>query len=324
MLVRALIAALALWVLFPHAAAASEPPAVPAITPVQPVKQTPAVDDKTDLPSKPSIVEVLSITREIDDADANQIADRVKKINENPRIKAVLLELDSPGGGVLPSQHIYEELSKIKVPVVAWCDSECASGAMYVAMAPSVKYIAVREGAISGSIGVIMRMMRYDRLLDWAKVDAQTFKSGALKDAGAPTHAATQEEKDYLQGIVAELANRFYGLVAKARGDKIKDWDRIKRAEIFFGHDGVDAGLVDEVMTRDQAIKKAKALSGAATIYTREEMKDMAKAADSSTDESAPSIKPTFGGSLSKYLGELDDLMQGQRVVVEYRCPIRF
>jgi len=243
---------------------------------------------------KPDILEVLSIGEVINDGTAERIARAVQGINDNKKVKAVLLLVDTPGGGVVASANVYEELGKLKVPVVAWCNSMCASGGVYVIMAPSVKYIGVRRETIGGSVGVIMNITRFNRLLDWAKIDNETYKSGSHKDFGNPTRAAEKAEREYLQSIVVELANRFYTLVETGRPNITpENWVKIKEARIFFGQQVVDVGLADKVMTLAEAHAKAKELSGSKLIFTRDEITKMSEAATSGAHYLAP-VKPSF------------------------------
>lgn len=279
---------------------------------------------------KPNILEVLSLDGEIGDGTASQIKDQVEKINANPGVKAVLLVLNTPGGGVSASASIQGELSKLKVPVVAFCETECASGGVYAMTASSVKFIAVREDTIGGSVGVIAHMVRYNRLLkDKLSVDPETFKSGALKDSGNPTRDMTPEDRAYLQGFVDELAGRFYHLVAKSR-PKItaEQWKEIKTARIFLGPRIVEAGLADAVMTREQALAKAKELSGSKLIFTREELKKMSHMAD---DPSGYGVKAPLDGAGDSVLKDLHfvvdtlrEMKAGQSITFEYRSPYRF
>lgn len=272
--------------------------------------------------SRPDIMEIVTLSGIVSDGMADQVTKQVAEINENPRVKGVLLVVDSPGGGVLASAVIYEELSKLKVPVVGFCENICASGGMYVLMAPTVKYVGVRTSTISGSIGVIMHITRYNRLLDWAKVDNETYKSGRLKDSGNPTRGVTDEEREDLQGTVNTLAATFYGLVEKSRGAKIKNWDQIKSARIFFGADGVKAGLVDAVMSRDQAIAKVKELSGSKQIFTREELKKFGKdAADSGFSFVHEAPKVSVYGDVAWLIETLKEIHAGSNVSIEYRMP---
>jgi protease IV len=273
---------------------------------------------------KPDILEVISAEGVVDDGMAQSITKRVEEINDNKRVKAVLLVVDSPGGGVLASAVIYEELSKLKVPVVGFCQNLCASGGMYILMAPPVKYIGVRTATISGSIGVIMHISRYNRLLDWARIDSETYKSGSLKDSGNPTRPIQPGEADDLQGTVTELADSFYALVAKSRGSKItaEHWKEIKTAKIFFGESGVKVGLVDQVMSREDAEKKAKELSGSKLVFTRDEIKKLSKDGDDHSSYEAPPAKtPSMFGDVPFLIETLKEIHSGSNVTIEYRMP---
>lgn len=275
------------------------------------------------LAQKPDILEVISITGEIHSGTAEMIAGEVEKINENNKVKAVLLILDTPGGGVVASGSIYEDLGRIKAPVVVWCMSMCASGGVYAAMAKSVKYIGVRNETIGGSVGVVMQMMKFNRLLSWAMLDPKTYRSGHLKDAGNPTRAMEEAEDKYLQGIVDGLAVKFYNIVEKSR--KIKDWDAVKSARIFIGPEIVAVGLADAVATKAEVIAKAKELSGSKTIFTREELKKMSSAADGHTTYSAPPLSPkSVYGDVPWLIETAKEVMSGESVKFAYRLPYQF
>jgi signal peptide peptidase SppA len=214
------------------------------------------------------IVEVITLSGEINDDTVTTVTKQVKEFNANDRVKAVLLVVDSPGGGAIQSSDLYEELSKLTVPVVGWCHDICASGGVYALMATSVKYIGVRMSTIIGSVGVIATVKRDPD----ARVEV--YKSGKFKDAHNILHAPDAETRAYLQGINDYLASLFYGVVARGRGHKISldGWVEIKSAKIFVGAQGVTVGLADAVMSREAAIAKAKALSGSSAIFTRDEL----------------------------------------------------
>lgn len=273
---------------------------------------------------KPDILEVLEINGEIHGGMVPGIAEAVDKINDNAKVKAVLLIVDTPGGSVTASSAIYEDLSRLKVPVVVWCGSLCASGGVYVAMAPSVKWIAVRSETIGGSVGVVMQMMRFNRLLEWAKIDPKTYRSGLLKDAGNPMRAQEEAEDKYLQGIVSELAEKFYAIVAKSRGSKIKNWDEIKTARIFIGQEAVRVGLADAVATKAEVTAKAKELSGSKSIFTREELKKMSSAADGHSTYAAPAIQPNVWGDTAWLIETAKEIMGGGSVKFSYRLEHKF
>ena len=274
---------------------------------------------------KPDILEVIEINGEINAGTAANIAEHVEKINDNAKIKAVLLVLDTPGGSVTASSAIYEDLSRLKVPVIVWCQSLCASGGVYASMAPSVKWVAVRSETIGGSVGVVMQMMRFHRLLEWAKVDPKTYRSGHLKDAGNPLRPGEEAEEKYLQGIVADLAEKFYAIVAKSRGAKIKDWDAIKTARIFIGPEVVRVGLADAVATKAEVISKAKDLSGSKTIFTREELKKMSSGAHGEVSYSTPPLKIEHGlGDVPWLIEMAKEVYSGRSVKFSYRLEHQF
>lgn len=189
---------------------------------------------------------------------------------------------------------------------------------MYILMAPTVKYIGVRSQTISGSIGVIMTVTRYGRLLEWAKIDSETYKSGSKKDYGNPSRAPEVGEKEALQKEIDGLALEFYGVVGKARKLTEAQWQDVKSARIFFGASGVRAGLVDAVMTKEDALKKAKELSGSKLIFTREELRKMTRDAERTTNQIEA---PTWESEFRWMLGALREMRAGQTIRIEYRAP---
>lgn len=277
-------------------------------------------------PAKPDIIEVIDISGEIDANTATVIAATVEKINETPKVKGVLLVVNSPGGGASASAVIYQELAKIKVPVVGFCEYLCASGGVYALMAPSVKYIGVRDEAIGGSVGVIGQITRFNRLLEWAKVDNETFKSGPLKDAGNPTRAGTPEDTKYIQSIIDTLATKFYAVVVKARPKA--SMDEIKTARIFIGADIVRVGLADAVMTRDQALTKLKELSKSKNAFTRDELRKLTKDASEAASMSGAGVvirnEASWLDHASTLMGLLKEIHSGESVKFAYRMPYSF
>ncbi len=274
---------------------------------------------------KPDIIEVMELRGEINRATAEAMKTQVEKINENPKIKAVVLVVDTPGGGATASAMIYGALGKLKVPVVGYCEYVCASGGMYALMAPSVKFIAVGDETIAGSIGVIAHLTRYYRLLDWAKLDVETYKSGEAKDYGNPTRAVTESEKKSFQRLVDDLAQKFYDVVQQARPKA--DMAAIKPAGIFIGKDAVKVGLADAVASREDAVKKAKEISGSKLAFTREELGKMSKAAQETTSYKAPSAAPEMTllmDDLHYLVDALREIRKGEAFTVEYRAPYTF
>lgn len=268
------------------------------------------------------LVEIVEISGEIGNHTVEQMARTVRAINENKRVKSVVLVLNSPGGGASASSAAYEELSKIKVPVVVWCDQVCASGAYYIAMSPAVKFLGVRTETVTGSVGVIAQVTRFNRLLEWAKVDNETYVSGSLKDASNPKRAKREDEAKYLQSIVDGLAKRFYGVVKKARN--VKNWDEVKTGRIFFGDNAVKNGLADGILDRDGAIAKAKKLAGVKTIFTREEIEKMSKEVAQGAVLKAPAVQPTMQTDIHELVELLNEVRGGKSTRFAYILPYRF
>ncbi len=151
--------------------------------------------------------------------DSKEFTDQLKEYGNRSAVKAVVLRVNSPGGGVAASQEIYEAVKKVrtegKKKVVVSMSSVGASGAYYVACAADK--IFANPGTITGSIGVIAEWYNYGELLEWAKLKSVVFKSGDLKDAGSPTRPLTEKEKAYFQSLINNMFNQFVTAVATSR-----------------------------------------------------------------------------------------------------------
>lgn len=165
---------------------------------------------------------------------------------EDKRIQAIILRIDSPGGAVGPTQEIYEEIQRIdKIkPIFASFGSIAASGGYYLGAA--TRKIWANPGTLTGSIGVIMEFMDLSKLYEFAKVSPQTIKAGRYKDAGNPARALTPEEKDMMDKLIAGVHKQFRDDIMKRRADKIKgDINELAQGQIFSGQSAMEAGLVD-------------------------------------------------------------------------------
>jgi ClpP class serine protease len=202
-------------------------------------------------------IAIITIHDVIDEEMGDAVTEAVKQINEHPaETKGVFLIVDTGGGNADDSALIYEELSKLKVPVVAWCNRSCMSGGVWAMMATSVKFSAVRSFTHGGSVGVISIYGLCD------KNCPDMFKSGIFKGTSSDKNSVRSvEEKAYLQSITDGLAAAFYNVVAKARPNITPaNWVLIKQARIFYGQAIVDIGLADAVMSREQAMAKLRSL----------------------------------------------------------------
>src|SRR5579883_55672 len=158
---------------------------------------------------------------------ADNTVDQLRKFDEDDSIKAIILHINSPGGGAAASQEIYNEVLHIrnekKKPIVASIESMGASGAYYIASGCDKIY--ANDASVVGSIGVIMEWTNYGDLLRWAKLKNVVIHDGTLKDAGDPTRDMTPEEQAYFQGLVDNMYGQFVHDVAvgrKTTDDKVR------------------------------------------------------------------------------------------------------
>jgi len=195
-------------------------------------------------------------------SDSKEFVDQLKDYGN--RYRAVVIRIDSPGGGVAASQEIYEAIKKFraesKKKVVVSMGSVAASGGYYVACAADK--IFANPGTITGSIGVIAEWYNYGDLLRWAKLESVVIKSGAFKDAGSGTRPLTEEEKAYFQNLISNMYNQFVSAVAGSRKMKEADVRKLADGRVYTGQEAKSDGLVDEIGTYQDAITEAAKLAG--------------------------------------------------------------
>lgn len=189
--------------------------------------------------------------------DSREVIDDLKKYKDNPAIKAILLRIDSPGGGVVPSQEIYEEVRKIREDgqkkVVVSMGTVAASGGYYIASASD--RIVANPGTLTGSIGVIMELANVEGLLKKIGVDSLVIKSGQHKDIGSPFRKMKPEEREILQHLLDDIHDQFIAAVSSGRGlpeDKIRE---LADGRIFTGREAKEMGLVDDLGNLQDAIR---------------------------------------------------------------------
>jgi protease-4 len=210
-------------------------------------------------------IAVVPVEGVIDDEMAKTVNRHLKQYGDDSRVKAIILRVDSPGGGVSASQEIYREVKRVKEEkkkkVVISMGSVAASGGYYIA-APADKIFA-NPGTITGSIGVIAEWLNYKELAEWAKLKPVTFKSGEFKDTGSPTRELTEAEKKYFQAMIDELYAQFVGAVAEGRQGKGEagaelNKERVSQladGRVYTGETAKKNGLVDEIGNYEDAVK---------------------------------------------------------------------
>lgn len=181
-------------------------------------------------------------------------------LRESRRIRAVVLDIDSPGGSVAASEQLYSSVARLneRKPVVAFIRGYGASGAYMTACA--ARRIVALSGAIVGSIGVIAIHPVLEGLLQRSGVGVEVSKSGRLKDMGAPWRGPTDEERAKSQGLVDELNAGFLSLVARARHLDEERVRELATGEVFTGRRAQEMGLVDELGDLDRALDLAAEL----------------------------------------------------------------
>ncbi|HZW37637.1 MAG TPA: signal peptide peptidase SppA, partial [Candidatus Deferrimicrobiaceae bacterium] len=200
-------------------------------------------------------VAVLPVTGMIADSEAT--IEQLKKFAKDDSIKAIVIRINSPGGGVGPSQEIYEEVKKLKGKkiVLASMGALAASGGYYIAC--GTQKIYANPGTITGSIGVIMNFMNVKELIEKIGLKGMVVKSGAFKDIGSPVREMKPEERELLQGVIDNVHSQFIAAVAEGRKMDRESVARIADGRIFSGEQAKALGLVDALGNLEDAVADA-------------------------------------------------------------------
>lgn len=196
--------------------------------------------------------------------DAQQTVGELKKFGDSPSVKAIVLRIDSPGGGVVPSQEIHDAVLRVRnkqnKAVVASMGTVAASGGYYIAAASD--RIIANPGTLTGSIGVIMELANLEGLLKKIGVENVVVKSGRHKDIGSPFRKMSDEDRRILQSVMDDVHTQFIEAVAEGRSLEVSDVRPLADGRIFTGRQAKDIKLVDELGDLDDAIKLAAELGG--------------------------------------------------------------
>lgn len=207
----------------------------------------------------------------------------LKKYKDEKHIKAVVININSPGGAVGPSQEISYEIQRFKtqkkVPVICVSTGIMASGAYYSAI--SCDKIVVAPGALVGSIGVIMEFANLEKLYDWAHIQRYAITSGKFKDSGAEFRSMRDEEKQYFQDLITETYKQFRKAVLDGRnsvlpeGKKLTEemMDKYADGRVFNGTQAVQYGFADVEGYYEDAIQLAAKEANLGEDYNLYEIK---------------------------------------------------
>jgi protease-4 len=179
--------------------------------------------------------------------DADKTDKQLEKFANQSHVKAILLHINSPGGGAAASQEIYHEVLRVRQEkhklVIASIESVGASGAYYIASACDKIY--ANQASVVGSIGVIMEWTNYGDLLHWAKLKPVVISKGDLKDAGDPDRDMTPKEQAYFQGLVDNMYGQFVRDVAAGRHSTSEKILPLATGQVWTGEQAQPLGLID-------------------------------------------------------------------------------
>jgi protease-4 len=188
------------------------------------------------------------------------VVDHLKQAEEDPSVKAVVLHVDSPGGSVVGSDEIYQQVLTMTKPIVVSMGELAASGGYYVS-APAAEIFA-NPGTLTGSIGVISQFINIGDLLEEYGVEVTTVKSGEFKDLGSLYRSMSDEEIATWQAIIDETYEGFVEIVASGRGLPVDEVEELADGRIYTGRQAMELGLVDELGNLSAAIQRAAELGG--------------------------------------------------------------
>jgi len=207
--------------------------------------------------------EITNITGSFSaDLSADEIVQMLDDADNDSSIGAILIDIDSPGGSVVPSKQIVYKVRSVKKPVYSYINSSGASGAYYVASATD--YIMADEDSITGSIGVISMVLNFEKLFDDLGIGVTVLKEGEFKAIGSPFKELSEDEESILQSILVQIYEGFKEDVLEFRGDKLtrSQLDSVADGRILSGRQAFQKNLVDELLTKEQAVDRAAELAG--------------------------------------------------------------
>jgi len=210
-----------------------------------------------------------------------EIVSQLRKAEKDDKIKAVVLQVDTPGGSATASDILYEEIVRFKqktgAKVVAAMMDVAASGGYYISL--PADSIFAHPTTVTGSVGVLFVRPKVVGLMDKLGLAVEISKSGKNKDMGSPFRATTAEENEIIQGLIDELGARFLSLVAKHRNIDEAELAQISTGRVYLAKEALRSRLIDNIGYLDDAISEAKNLAGLpndakVVVYRRTEYPD--------------------------------------------------
>ncbi len=197
---------------------------------------------------------------ETEAATPARIEEQIRKAEADPSVKAMVLDINSPGGTIVASEAIALAVRGAKKPTVAWLGETAASGGYYVASAAD--HIVADRGTLTGSIGVIFTFPKYEGMFEKLGIEMRVIKAGEYKDIGSPYRNMTAEEERILNELVQTSYDDFIATIARNRNLTQEYVRSIAEGHIYTGKKAVEIGLADQLGTRHDAIMLAGHISG--------------------------------------------------------------
>ena len=207
-------------------------------------------------------VGVIPMFGVMDESSGRPVIDYLERWQDNRSIKAVVVHINSPGGGTAVSQEIYDAILRTREakPVVASMAEVAASGGFYIACAAD--RIVANPGTVTGSIGTIMSFHTYEGIFDKLGIGTETVKSGEFKDVGDYSRDMTEKEELMLKAVVMDGYEQFVQAIADGRGMDPDEVYAIADGSIFTGMQAYNLGLIDTLGGLNQAVELAAELAG--------------------------------------------------------------
>lgn len=237
----------------------------------------------------------------------SQLLSQIRQAANDPKIKAVVLRIESPGGGVVASSEIHAMLKKVveaEKPLVVSMGNMAASGGYYIAT-PADKIYA-NPDTLTGSLGVIISALNYDEAFDKLGLEQVVYKSGKYKDILSPARDATEQEDEILQAFVNEAYQGFVDVIVEGRELPREQVLNLADGRIYSGRQALNLNLVDELGNLDQAIEGAKDMAGLETALIVRY-------------RAAPSLRDLFAGYVVQLQRPADPL--GVREILRQQGP---
>ena len=193
-------------------------------------------------------------------ATADDVVEQIEAADEDEDVEALLVELNTPGGEVVPSDDIRRAAADFDGPTVAYATDTCASGGYWIAS--GCDELWAREASLVGSIGVVGSRPNAKGLADKLGISYEQFTAGEYKDAGVPLKEIEEDEREYLQGIIDGYYEQFVETVSEGR-DMDPEEIRETEARVYLGDDAAEMGLVDELGTEGDVEDRLAELIGA-------------------------------------------------------------